>query len=189
MHDNVPISNLFRPRFHKKAGESSEALPGVLLSQSGNCGLNKYWSPECQWHRAQIKLLRGPGAGAAEICHMPEFRVKLQKQIVKICHLETTVLNFPELFSVQRPAHALHHTSALRALALTVSASLEPVECHLTDVYQQGISSLDVDWLPFFFISCRLTMRCSYFKYGAMASIVIIIACIKALEISHGSCT
>lgn len=42
------------------------------------------------------------------------------------------MLNFPELFSVQRPAHTLHHISALGALAFTVSASLEAVECHLT---------------------------------------------------------
>lgn len=177
------------PDFIKRQERALRPFQVFCLVRSGNRGLNKYWSPECQWHRAQIKLLRGPGAGAAEICHMPEFRVKLQKQIVRVCHLGTRVLNFPELFSVQRPAHALRHPSALGALALTVCASLEPLECHLTDVYQQGISSLDMDWLPFFFVSCRLTMRCSYFKYGAMASIVIIIACIKALEISHGSCT
>lgn len=174
------------PDFIKRQESALRHFQVFCLVRSGNRGLNKYWSPECQWHRAQVKLLRGPGSAAAEICHMPEFRVKLQKQIVRICHLETTVLNFPELFSMQRPAHALHHPSALRAFALTVSTSLE---CHLTDVYPQGISSLGVDWLPFFSVNCRLTMRCSYFKYGAMASIVIIVACIQALDISHGSCT
>lgn len=93
----------------------------------------------------------------------------------------------------QSRAHvALPPRSLSRAFG-TVGASLKAVACRLAlfqrfPFYQQEVCSLGVDWLLPSSVSCRLTKRCSYFKYGAMTSIAIIIACIKALEIRHGSC-
>jgi len=129
-----------------------------------------------------------------ETCHMAEFRVKHQEQIVRMWHLETPGLNLLELFSMHRD-QSTHCITFLpsKHLHSSVSPSPKVIGCHLTlfqrfTLYQQEISSLGVDWLPSSSVSCRLTKRCAYFKYGAGTSIVIIIACIKALEISHGSC-
>lgn len=100
---------------------------------------------------------------------------------------------FPRAGGAQSRAHTSPPPCSLSPAFGTAGASLKAVACRPTlfqrfTFYQQEVSSLRVDWLLPSSVSCRLTKRCSYFKYGAMTSIAIIIACIKALEIRHGSC-
>lgn len=180
------------PAFIKRQERALRHLQVFCLVRSGNCALNEYWSPECQWHRAQIKLLRGLGVGVA--WNMPYGWVQGQTSKTDCQNMASgdPSAQFPRaVLSAEASTHTASHfcsgSPCIHSQCLTGGCGVSSYT--LSDVYQEGISGLGVDWLPFFSVSCRLTMICLYFKYGAMTSIVIIIACIKALEISHRSCT
>lgn len=104
------------------------------LARSGNHGLNECQAPECQWHTAQIKLLRALGAGVA--WNMPYGWVQGQASRADCQNVESgdPRAQFPRaVHCAQRREHTLHHLPALWALAfIIVSASLKVTGCHLT---------------------------------------------------------
>lgn len=117
--DNAPINNLSSPRFHDRAALGNFQL--FCLARSENHGLNEHQAPECQWHTAQIKLLRALGAGVA--WNMPCAWVQGQASRADCQNVVSghPRAQFPRaVLRAQRPEHTLHHLPALWALAFVI---------------------------------------------------------------------